>query len=266
MLVRNDDVDLQVSISGNGPTVLLLHPFPSSSEFWTPLAAHLQSRYRLLIPDLRGLGSSSVGQGDATMQKHARDVLAICKEAAVSRFVVVGCSIGGYIAFELWRQMAERIAGIVFCDTKANADTEDARAGRMKAAEEVMDRGPEFVIRGMISKLLGESTQRNRPDIVSVAVATMTKSTAAGIAAAQRGMASRPDSTLTLPTITVPVLALAGDEDTLSPREEIEKIARGVKAGRSAVIPRAGHLSPFEQPEVVGKLIREFLDELPRWE
>ena len=203
MLLRTNDAELFYKTEGKGPDVILLHPFPSCHEFWIPVQDKLAAKYRLIMPDLRGLGESGVGDGNATMQKHAEDLVRLCDELKVGKAVFIGCSIGGYILFEFWRKFRERMAGLVLANTKASADNAEARAARLQAAEQVLQQGPEQYIDGMLPKLLGEITQRNRPEVVEKAKRTMMRSTAQGIAAVQRGMAERPDSTATLSKISI---------------------------------------------------------------
>lgn len=264
MQVRTGDADIFYEVRGDGPDVVLLHPFPSDHTFWNGVGERLESRYRLVLPDLRGHGQSTAGEGPATMHKHAQDIARVCDELRIAKAVFVGCSIGGYIMFEIWRRSRERVGALVFCDTKAPADNEEGRAQRLKAADDAMERGPEYVIGNMFPKLLGETTQRNRPDVVAAARATMNRTTAEGFAAIQRGMAERPDSTPTLATITVPTLALGGEEDRMSPPQELQRIAAGIPGASLKIIAKAGHLAPMEQPEEVGLALRQFLDTLPR--
>lgn len=262
MKLLTDDAELFYEVRGKGPDIVLLHPFPSSHEFWNGVVERIESRYRVLMPDLRGLGRSEPGEGAATMAKHAEDLEQLCRECAVGKAVFVGCSIGGYVLFEYWRRHRERVKSLVLCDTKAAADSGDVQAQRLKTADEVMQRGPEFVIESMLPKLLGESTQRNRPDVVAAARATMSHSTKEGIAAVQRGMAERADSTATLANIDVATLVVGSDEDVLSPRADMEKIAKGVRGAELKMIGKAGHLAPFEQPEEFVRLLRQFLEKV----
>src|SRR5664280_2967383 len=238
MQITNDDASLYYEIHGNGPDVVLLHPFPSNHKFWLPIVDALAPRFRLTLPDLRGHGQSQPGDGAATMQKHVRDLLRICEEARIQRAVFVGCSIGGY--FELWRQARERVKAFVFMDTKAPADSGEARANRLKSADDVLARGPEAFIDGMLPKLLGRSTRSNRPDIASAARAMMLETSAAGIAAIQRGMAERTDSTPTLSTITVPTLVVFGEEDDV-PIREGEAIRAGIRNYEMRVLEKTEH-------------------------
>ena len=259
MQVRSGDTQIYYEVRGDGPDLVLLHPFPAHHGIWIPIADMLAGRYRVVTPDLRGLGQSSPGEGPATMEKHANDLLRVCVDAGVRQAVFGGNSLGGYILFEFWRRFRERVSGLILVDTKAAADSDEARKTRLTAAEDVLKRGTEPFIDAQLPKLLGESTQRNRPDRVLEAKRMMLQTSAAGIAAVQRGMAERPDSTPTLATINVPTLVVVGEEDSLTPIAEMEKIQQGVRGSVMRRIAMAGHYSPFEQPGEVHKVIREML-------
>ena len=241
-----------------------LHPFPANHGVWTPAGMLLQSRYRLVMPDLRGHGESGVGEGPATMEKHAADIMRVIDDAGIRTAVFAGESIGGYILFEFWRRHRERVSALILCNTKAGADNEEGRATRLKSAEDVEKRGVEPFIESMIPKLLGESTRTNRPDLLETARAMMMKTTPAGVAAVQRGMAARPDSTPTLATIAVPTLLITGDEDALTGVAEAEVMQRNIRGSTMKVIAKAGHYAVFEQHEEAARLIRQFLDGLAR--
>ncbi len=259
MQVRSGDANIFYEVLGKGPDLVLLHPFPVNHHIWDPIAERLANYYRVIRPDLRGHGESETAEGPATMAKHAGDVMKVCEEVGVERAVFCGNSIGGYVMFELWRQHRERIRGMVLCGTKAGADNAEARSNRLKAAETVEREGPEQFIEGMLQRVLGESTRRNRLDMVERARNMMRKMTVSGIAAVQRGMAERPDSTPTLATIDVPALVIVGNEDVATPRSEAEIIARGIRGSRLAVVPGAGHYVPLERSEEMHGLVREFL-------
>lgn len=261
--IRSGDAEIAYDVLGEGAPVVLLHPFPAHHEFWNSIAERLAPRYRVLLPDLRGHGDSGVGEGPATMGKHAADVARVCDEAGVGRAVFVGVSIGGYILFEFWRRYQARVRALVLSDTRSQADTEEGRANRLKSAEDVLQRGPEPFVDSMLPKLLGESTHRGRPDLVQAAKRMMMKMSAEDIAQVQRGMAARPDSVETLKTIKVPTLLLVGSEDTLTPVADAELMHGNIAGSRLRVIARGGHYSPFEQSEATLPLLRQFLDRLP---
>ena len=262
--LRSDDAQISYTVLGSGPDVVLLHPFPAHHGIWLPVAEQLATRYRCILPDLRGHGASEPGSGPATMEKHAADVLRVCDHAGVGRAVFVGVSIGGYILFECWRRFRERFAGLVLADTRAQADSDETRHVRLTSVEQVQKRGPDSFLDAQVERLIGATTRRNRPDIAEAARAMMAKATVAGISAVQQGMAARPDSIPTLKTIAVPTLVILGDEDVVASRADAELMQRSIPGARLEIVASAGHYAPFEQPEQVARLLRQFLDAHPR--
>jgi len=260
MILRSDDVDLFYELRGEGPDVVMLHPYPSDHTYWLPLVQHLQSRFRLVLPDLRGLGRSGLGEGATTMTRLADDLVRLCDELKIGRAAFVGCSVGGYVLFEFWRRWRERVKTLVLMDTKPGLDTDEARAARLKNADEILQKGPEWAIEQIMPKLLAPVTISSRLDLVESAKSTMRCAGAAGFSAMQRGMAGRSDSSATLAGVDVPVLVLGGEEDAPSPVSELERMARAMRGAQLKIIARAGHFAAFEQPEEVGRVVRDFLE------
>jgi 3-oxoadipate enol-lactonase len=260
--IRSGDAEIVYWTLGDGPPIVLLHPFPAHHEFWLPVAKSLSPRYRLLLPDLRGHGDSEVGEGPATMQKHAADIAHVMDDADAGRAPMVGVSIGGYALFEFWRAYRGRVAALALCNTKAPADSPEARTGRLQAATQVLERGTEAFFESVIPKLLGKTTRESRPDLVEGVLQMMRKMSPADIAQVQRGMAERPDSLDTLNTINVPTLLVTGDEDIMTGVNEAELMRQHISGSQLRVIPKAGHYSPWEQPEEAARLLRQFLDQL----
>ena len=262
MKLKSDDAELFYSVRGSGPAVVLLHPFPASHHFWDECLPYLEDRYRLVVPDLRAHGESQPGEGAATMEKHARDVARLCDELEIGKAVFAGVSIGGYVLFEFWRQFRPRVAALILANTRAGADSDEARANREKSIHDIQQRGPTPFIDSMLPKLLGETTLRLRLDRVEAARAMMARMTVQGLAAALQGLAARPDSMSTLQTIDVPAIIVAGEEDAIVPRAETELMRNRIPRSRLEVVPRAGHYAAFEQPEFAGRLLRGWLDSL----
>jgi 3-oxoadipate enol-lactonase len=258
--IVSDDAEIFYDIAGSGPPVVLLHPTPADHEFFLPVSKFLSSKYRLIIPDLRGHGESSLGNGPATMQKHAFDVARIMDHAGVDRGPLLGVSIGGRVIFEFWRRFRDRVTSLVLFNTEPRADTPEGRANRIRNAEDVLTRGTESFFESMLPKLLGETTRRSRPDLVEGALRMARRMSAEDVAGVQRGMAERPDSVSTLKTISVPTLVITGDEDVLTGIPDAELMKQNISGSEMKVVAKAGHFSPWEQPEEVGKLLRNFLD------
>jgi 3-oxoadipate enol-lactonase len=260
--IKSGDAKIFYWVAGDGPPVVLLHPFPVNHEFWLPAAKMLAPRYRVILPDLRGHGDSEVGEGAATMTKHAADIARVMDDAEVGRAPLVGVSIGGYLSFEFWRNYRGRVAAFVLCNTKAQADNAEARAVRLQVANDVLECGTESFLEAQVPRMFARNTLQSRPDLVDGARRMMRKMSAEDVAQVQRGMAERPDSMDTLKTINVPTLLVTGDEDILTGANEAELMRRHIAGSQLKVIEKAGHYSPWEQPEEAGRILRQFLDAL----
>ena len=258
--IRSGDAEIAYTTFGDGPPLVLLHPFPAHHGLWLPAAQLLSPKYRVVLPDLRGHGESEAGDGPATMEKHANDLIRVLDDAGVGPAIFGGVSIGGYILFEFWRRHRDRMAALVLSCTRAQADTPDARGTRLKNAELVLERGTEWFVDLMAPKLIGRTTQEMRPDLVSDARRMMLKMSPQHLAQVQQGMAARADSVPTLKTINIPTLILMGEEDIVIPVADGELMRQHISASRLAVIPKAGHFAIWEQPEAAGKLLRQFVD------
>ena len=261
--LRSDDAEIYYEIQGDGPPVVLLHPFPAHHEFWRPVIPALQSRYRLILPDLRGHGQSEVGQGPAVMAKHAADVARVMDAAEVGKAAFIVCSIGGYIIFEFLRRYRARVSALALCDTRPQADTSEVRANRLKNADAVLEQGSPQFLQSMVPKLLGATTVSSRPDLVEAALRMMRGVSPENISLVLRGMAERPDSTPDLKHINLPTLIVIGEEDTLSTGADGELMRQNIPGSRLKMIPKAGHYAPWERPEAVAPLLRQFLDFVP---
>jgi pimeloyl-ACP methyl ester carboxylesterase len=256
---RSGDAQLVYEVTGSGPDVVLLHPFPLHHHFWDGVLDQLATRYRVFLPDLRAHGDSDAGDGPVTMQKLADDLDRLCREFDVTRAIFVGVSIGGYTLFEFWRRYRERVGALVLANTRAGAETAEGRAGRLQAAERVEREGTAQFVEELFQKLFSPATLSNRPDIVAAARAMARKMSPADVAAVQRGMGERADSIPTLATINVPTLVIAGEDDGV-PLREMELIHEGVRGSTFQVISKAGHYSAMEQPAEFGRQLRKFFD------
>jgi 3-oxoadipate enol-lactonase len=151
----------------------------------------------------------------------------------------------------------------VLCDTRATSDTEEARAGRLAMAERVLAEGVGFLPEAMLPRLLGETTRQRRPELVQEVTDTILDQDPRGIAAAQRGMAARPDSSEVLGQIAVPTLVITGMQDELISPEESRRMAAAIRDARLVQVAEAGHLANLEQPEPVNEALLDFL--APLW-
>lgn len=245
-----------------GGHVVFIHGFPLNRTMWEPQVDALRGSYHIVTPDMRGHGASEAANGASTMERMADDVRALVEATGSAPAVVVGLSMGGYVALQFARKYPELLRALVLADTRAGADSDETRAGRFDMIQRVASEGPAAVAQAMLPKLLSQRAAAEDAELV-VKVRRMIETTsAAGIAAALAGMAERPDSTPLLASIAAPVLVVVGAEDAVTPPEEAERLAGAIPRAQLAVIDGAGHLSNLERPAEFSSALREFLSEL----
>jgi pimeloyl-ACP methyl ester carboxylesterase len=258
-----DGVEIDHEATGAGPALLLFHAFPLGRFMWEPQAEALAATFRVVRFDARGFGGSAPGAGPLTMERIADDGAALLDHLGIDRAVVGGCSMGGYAALAFVRRHPQRLDGLVLQDTRAGADSAEAKANRAALAEKVLAEGASAAVDAFLPKLVGETTKRQRPQVVEAVRERILATPPAAIAAALHGLAARADSRETLPTIDVPTLVLVGAEDVLTPPAEAATMAGAIPRARLDVVPGAGHLANLENPGATNAALRAYLDSLP---
>lgn len=254
-----DGVEIEYDVRGDGPVLLLLHAFPLGLFMWDAQVEALSTTHRVVRFDARGFGGSAAGTGPLTMERIADDGAFLLDHLGIERAVVGGCSMGGYAAFAFVRRHPQRLAGLVLQDTRAGADGAEAKANRATLAAKVLAEGAGAAVEAFLPKLVGETTHRERPDVVAGLRERILAAAPRAIANALHGLAARADSRETLPAIAVPTLVLVGAEDVLTPPPEAVTMAAAIPRARLDVVPGAGHLANLESPDAVNAVLRAFL-------
>lgn len=249
---------------GRGPPVLLVHGFPFDHGMWEAQLADLAPRHRVLAPDLRGFGGSTVSDGTVTMDRMADDLESILRELDLREPpVFVGFSMGGYVGWPFLARRGRALRALVLVDTRAVADAPAAAAARLALAERVLREGPAPAADAMLPRLLDPGRAARDPALVARVRALMLRQDPRGIAAALRGMARRPDASSRLARVDLPALALCGEHDAISTRDEMRALAAALPRGRYVEVAGAGHLTPLEAPGAVSSALLGFLATLP---
>jgi 3-oxoadipate enol-lactonase len=236
--------------------VILLHAFPLNAAMWKPQIPAAGDR-TMLTPDFPGFGGRPVTEAD--LDRFAETIIKDMAPAGISRAVIVGLSMGGYVAFRLHALAPERVAGLVLADTRAEADDEAGQAVRTEQAARARREGVGWLSETLIPSLLGETTARDRPGVVDTVRGMMEEADREGVARALEAMRDRPDSTPVLKEINVPTLVLVGAEDTLTPESKARAMADQIPRARLEVLPDAGHLSNLEAPRRFNEALGAFL-------
>jgi pimeloyl-ACP methyl ester carboxylesterase len=244
--------------SGTGEAVLFLHAFTMDASQWDHQVAALSGDMRCVRVDLWGCGDSPPPSGDPSLSNFAEAVVGVLDALDIDRCAVVGLSMGGYLAFALWRLAPERIRAFALCNTRAAADTPVARDDRLAMADLVeREQSVESIVEPMVARLLSPDAQAEA-HIVDPVRGRIRRCTPAGIAFAQRAIATRPDSTALLGSISVPTLVIAGLQDAIVGPAEVRAIADDIPGARYAELD-CGHLSNLELPRPVNEELAAFL-------
>ena len=236
-------------------TLVLIHGFPLDGTMWDFQDGALSGSLQVLAPSLPGFGSQP-GVGDVmTMDLAAKRVLEAMDTAQADQAVVCGLSMGGYVAFEMWRQQPHRFQGLVLANTRSGADDEAGRQRRLDLAARLEAEGNGFLVENPGPLLSESASEELWNDVRSIVAAQPAES----IAAAARGMAERPDSTGDLASISVPTMVIVSTGDTLIPAEVTAPMADQVTDATLETIDGAGHLSNLEAPGEFTMLLERHL-------
>lgn len=254
----SDPMQLAYEERGSGPVLAFIHGFPLDRRMWIGQLAGLAKKRRCVAMDLRGHGLTSIDDPDPifSMDLFADDVAATLDEVGAEQADICGLSMGGYVAFAFLRRHRDRVRSLILCDTKAAADSDEAKAAREKTAQMVREQGMQALYEQLGPKLLGSSpTEESRTRLHDLFLAQKPNV----IAADALAMKDRPDSTGDLPGIPAPTLWIHGEEDQLMPIDGARAEAEKIPGATFAAVPGGGHMSPMENPGAANEALLNFL-------
>jgi len=237
--------------------VLFLHAFPLNKRMFNyQYPAFEQARIPYMAVDYPGFGDAPEPlELDPPFEVYTNYVVWKLRNLGVKKVIPVGVSMGGYIAFDMFRRFRDMVAGLVLVSTRAEADDEERKKQRYELAEKVLKEGKEFLIEMMLELQTSPATKRDEKKMKEL-WCIMNEATEEGIAAALRAMAKRPDFTPLLKEIDVPTLVIAGaDDEKVTPPQVVRRIAEECPSALYVEIPNAAHLPPFENPEKFNEIV-----------
>jgi pimeloyl-ACP methyl ester carboxylesterase len=242
-----------------GTPLLLCHAFPLNAAMWEAQRHSLAEYCRMITFDLPGFGRGGPAVAGMSMRDCADMAAALLDHLGLEKAVIGGCSMGGYIAMAFLRYHPERVLGVLLANTRAAADSDEGRKGRMEQIARIGSGELESVLEGLLPRLVGESTKQIAPEVPALVQELTRSATADGCVAMLQAMADREDSREILTSCRVPVCSIGGTEDTLIPPSEVELIASLAHDSELHLIPNAGHLSNIERPVRFAIAVRHFL-------
>ncbi len=235
--------------------LLFLHAFPLSAEMWKPQIDAFTGRIPVVAPDDPGFGDTPGAPPEGWMDAAADHASAALRAAGIDRAVVVGLSMGGYVAFSMWRRHPEQVAGLVLANTRSGADADAAKETRAALAARLRAEGNGFLADSPPPLLSADAPASLREQVQAM----IRRQPAEAIAGAALGMAARLDSTPDLASVTVPTLIVTSTGDTLIPADATSPMAEQVPGATLVVIEGAGHLSNLEAPERFNEGLEELI-------
>jgi len=248
MKTKLNGFDMAYEVFGQtGQAIVLIHGSGLNRTIWRNVASKYLRNNRVILPDLRGHGESAVPPGDYLMTQMAEDVAGLLEYLEISKAVICGHSMGGYVALSFAKLFPGRLLGLGLITTRASADSEEKRSGRYKMAEQVRQQGSKA-----LAELLAPRIS-NQEDIIQAAFDMIANTDPQGIIGSTIGMAMRPDYWDLLPEIELPALVVAGEDDQIISREDSRQMAETLQDGQFLSIPGAGHMPMLERPDMLGE-------------
>jgi 3-oxoadipate enol-lactonase len=262
--LNNGHIHYEESGTPGGLPVVFLHGFPFSHEMWAKQTEAVAPFCRVVTYDIRGHGMSDIGDGQYTIDGHADDLFALLDHLKITKGVLVGLSMGGYITLRAIQRDQDRFAGTVLADTRSEADPDEGKLKRFDAIKAVKRDGSEAFAEGFVRAVFAPGSFTSRPEAVAAIRRIIERTPPLSIAGTLLALASRTDTTPFLSSIRIPTLILVGEHDVTTPPSASRAMHERIPGSEFAIIPGAAHMSNLENPEVFNRHLVEFLHRLPR--
>lgn len=248
---------------GSEIPLVLIHGHPFNRSMWNEQIEAFQATYRVIVPDLRGYGETTVVPGKTTLEAFAGDLAALLDALAIKQVILGGLSMGGQIVFEFYRQFPERVRALLLADTQPQAETAEGKITRNATAQRIVEQGIQGLAEEMLPKLLAPQTFTDHPEVVDKVRAMILGTRPEGAAAALRGRAERRDYIPLLREIAVPTLIVVGSEDVFTPISDAELMHREIPGSQLAIMEGVGHMPNMERPGEFNATLLQFLSTIP---
>jgi pimeloyl-ACP methyl ester carboxylesterase len=240
-------------------SIIFVHGFPYDHTMWDDVISGLSADFHCVSYDVRGLGISEPGDGQYTIELFADDLFYVIDKLNLQKPVICGLSMGGYICARAVERNEEKLGGLILCDTKAAADTDEVKLKRAAHVKKINEDGVKKFAAGFVPPCFAREFINAPGDKYSKILGRAMNSNPTGVKGCLIAMAARTDVTGYLPQIKIPAMILCGEKDTMSTPEAMQELAGKINGSKYYTVPGAGHMSPVENPEFVTERIREFL-------
>lgn len=246
----------------NNKSIIFVHGFPYDHSMWDYQIEALKDKYYCVTFDIRGLGKSYIGDGQYTMEAFVWDLFSIIDELKLVKPILCGLSMGGYISLRAIEKEQEKFGGLILCDSRSEADNNDGKLTRSNAINKINVEGVEAFVNEFVPKCFHPKTPERFSDMYKRIFETAKTQNPIGVKGSLLAMLSRRDTTKFLKNITIPTIIFVGKKDALTPPDVMKKMSDKFKNAKFFVVPKAGHMSPLENPEFVNYQIKKYLEKI----
>lgn len=239
--------------------LIFLHGFPLNGSAWEPQFEFFKSKYTVMTPDLRGHRQGPNTHGPWMIAHFADDLKQMMANNKMEKAVICGLSMGGYVALHFAKQNPEMVAGLILCDTQADADSNETKDKRYATIQKIQKDGLNSFAQEFSKSVLCENTLTKKPEIQKRVIAMILENKVESVCLNIVALASRRDSNPYLAEFKFPTLVIVGAEDKITPVAASKRLAEGIPNSKLQIIENAGHFSNLEQPDAFNLCLEKFL-------
>ena len=259
--ISYQDKKISYSINGSGRPVVLIHGFGEEANVWKYQAELMQKKFKLIIPDLPGSGSSEMIT-DMSMSGQAEVIRSILQAEKIDTCIMIGHSMGGYITLAFAEKYPKQLTGFGLFHSSGYADNEEKKEAREKGIEFITRNGAFEFLKTATPKLFALATRDERPQLIEEQIASLHNFSDASLVSYYKAMMKRPDRTEVLRKATVPVLFIIGKYDSAVLMEDVLKQCRLSKKSYIHILRKSGHMGMLEEKEESYRILEEYLLEI----
>lgn len=242
--------------------IIFIHGFPYDHTMWDKPIGELKSDYFCVTYDIRGLGQSPIGDGQYTMESFVDDLEIIISELKLDKPTLCGLSMGGYISLRAVERNESNYSGLILCDTRSSADTDEGKLKRADGIKKINTLGVKQFVNDFVPMCFAVKSITDFNEEYSLVLKKSLNSNAIGVKGCILAMAGRTDTTSYLDKIKISTLLLCGEDDRLTPPDVMELMAEQIPGSQFEIVPGAGHMSPIENASFVNSRIKKFLSRI----
>lgn len=251
-------------IAGNGRPVVLLHGFAEDSRIWNEQKSYLQAFYQIITIDMPGSGASaqypwSEGEGE-NIEFYANVLQHLLEQLQVTNCVVLGHSMGGYIALAFAKKHPNKLMGLGLVHSTAYADSTEKKANRQRGIEMMQQYGAEAFVKNTTPNLFGDAYKQQNADKITGLIHDVRYFEVSSLQRYYKAMMHRNDSTEVLKQLQVPIFMLIGTNDVAVPLQDSLQQCYLNNVTHVTILNNIGHMGMWEATAQVNTVMHQFLD------